>query len=137
MQLVIDANVLLAAFGKSAFTRELLLHPRLSLFAPEHLLIETRKHLDRNGALQRRIGLPRAQITALFEMLTGSIETVAFEDYNHQISEALQLAAHHEDAPYLALALWKRMPLWSNDKGMKNQSKVKVFTTAQLISQLS
>jgi len=53
------------------------------------------------------------------------------------MSEASRLAAHVEDAPYLALALWKRIPLWSNDKGMKLQSRVKVFTTSQLIAAMA
>jgi|GEM_PF-5119835 len=78
MRLVIDANILLAAFGKNAFTRELLADPRLQLFAPDCLLIETRKHLQGNVALQKRIGLERAQIQTIRELLTQEIATAAF-----------------------------------------------------------
>ncbi len=135
--MVVDANILLAGFGRGAITRELLLDPRLDLFAPEHLLIETERHLATNTALQKRIGLSKPQIRLIFEQLTHSIRTVEAAQYSVSMPEALRLAAHSEDAPYLALALWKKTPLWSNDKGMKLQGKVPVFTTAQLIAVLA
>lgn len=134
MQLVIDANILLAGFGRGAITRELLLDPRLDLFAPEHLLIETERHLTHNVSLQKRIGLSKPQIRLIFDQLTHSIRTVEAEQYSVSMPEAFGLAAHPEDAPYLALALWKRIPLWSNDKGIKRQSRVQVYTTAELIA---
>jgi len=137
MLLVVDANILLAGFMKSATTRELLLDPRLQLFAPEHLLIETSRHLFHNASLQKRIGLAKSDLQFIFEQLTLGIRTVPLEDYTGRMPEALALAAHAEDAPYLALALRKGIPLWSNDKGMKFQSKVKVYTTTQLIQELS
>ncbi|HLG30980.1 MAG TPA: PIN domain-containing protein [Candidatus Brocadiales bacterium] len=40
MQLVIDANILLAAFLKSALTRELLFDDNIELFAPEYFAVE-------------------------------------------------------------------------------------------------
>ena len=137
MQLVVDANILLAGFSKSATTRELLLDPRLQLFAPEHLLIETIRHVEHNTSLKKRIGLASPEIRFVFEQLTCRIQTSPLDEYSARMADGIRLAAHPEDAPYLALALWKRLPLWSNDKGMKLQSDVKVFTTAQLIAALS
>ncbi|MFH0986116.1 MAG: hypothetical protein V1882_11415 [Candidatus Omnitrophota bacterium] len=55
MELVVDANVLLAGFMRGAVTRELLLDSRLKLHAPEHLIYETRKHLLGNSNLRQSI----------------------------------------------------------------------------------
>jgi len=45
----------------------------------------------------------------------------------------LKIAPHHEDAPYLALAIALNIPVWSNDQGMHAQSKGKVYTTKALL----
>ena len=52
------------------------------------------------------------------------------------MSEAINIAPHKQDAPYLALALARNIPIWSNDKGIHAQSKVKVCTTKELITVL-
>jgi len=38
-----------------------------------------------------------------------------------------------KDAQYLALAMKYGIPIWSNDKRLKRQSIVKVFSTEELI----
>ena len=51
MELVVDANILIAAFLKAALTRALLIDERLVLFAPAHLISETRKVIRQNPRL--------------------------------------------------------------------------------------
>ncbi len=136
MELVVDANILLAGFIRTAVTRELLLDPRLRLHAPEHLIYETRKHLLGSGGLRQRIGLPAGQIEKIWFVLTQNIESHVQADYLRTYAAALKLAPHPEDAPYLALALSMGIPVWSNDKGMKAQGRVKVFTTQEVLGKL-
>jgi hypothetical protein len=47
-------------------------------------------------------------------------------EYAGKLSEGLKLAPHPKD-----------FPIWSNEKAFKKQSKVKVFSTSDLISLLS
>jgi len=136
MELVVDANILLAGFMKAAVTRELLLDTRLRLHAPEHLIYETRKHLLGNSNLRKRIGLSSEQIEEIWFILTQNIESHAQAYYQKTYSSALKIAPHLEDAPYLALALSMGISLWSNDKGMKEQARVKVFTTYEVLNKL-
>ena len=137
MQLVVDANVLLASLLKEAVTRELLLDSRLSLFAPEHLISETLRHLKSNAAVRKRIHLSGQALEELFYFLTQEIETTPKKSYSACMKEALSLAPHAEDAPYLALALSLNLPIWSNDKGLKYQNKVIVYSTSELIKLLA
>ena len=136
MELVVDANILLASFLKEAVTRELLLDSRLTFYAPEHLLLETSRHLAKSASLRRRIRLSNEELQALFRLLTMNIRTIPKQSYKHLLKEALNLAPHKEDAPYLAVALLRNIPIWSNDRGLKNQSVVKIYTTFELIKLL-
>ena len=133
MQLVVDANILFAAFLKEAVTRELLLDSRLSLFAPEHLIQETSRHLNHSASIRRRIGLSDRALQELFSILTLRIQVVSKKSYQSFVKEAQLFAPHEEDAPYLALAMFLNIPIWSNDKGFKNQEKVRVYSTQELL----
>lgn len=133
MELIVDANILLAALLKEAVTRELLLDSRLKLYAPEHLISETLSLLKRNAKIQRRIGLSPKALEEVFYFITQEIETYPRKTYASSLSEAYKIAPHNEDAPYLALALALNIPIWSNDKGIHTQNKVKVYTTKMLL----
>ena len=136
MELVVDANILLSCFLKEGMTRALFLDDRLRLFSPEHLLFETKRHLRGDAPFRKRIRLEITELESLFEILALRVSVVPESSFKSFIEEALRLAAHPEDAPYLALALYLRIPLWSNDFGFKRQRKTVVYTTAELIRRL-
>ncbi|MBI5415289.1 MAG: PIN domain-containing protein [Candidatus Omnitrophica bacterium] len=136
MQLVVDANILLAAFLKEALTRELLLDSRLDLTAPEYLLSETLRHLNTSASIRKRIGLSSKEIEALFLLLTQRIRVFPETSYQSVMAKALTLAPHRQDAPYLALALILKAAVWSNDKGVKKQTTVTVYSTTELLTML-
>lgn len=135
MQLVIDANILIAAFLKAATTRFLLLDERLDLYAPEHLVVETLK-VAKERLLKRWKSVSETEFESLFLSLTRRVQIVSQKKYFPQLSQALEIAPHEEDAPYLALALHLQIPLWSNDGGMKDQTFITIFTTAELLKKL-
>lgn len=135
MRLIIDANILVAAFLKAATTRNLLLDDRLELFSPEHLLLEGRKVLKERFA--RKPGpITEPTFDELFTILTDNVHILSKEEYALFWRQALEIAPHKEDAPYLACALHRSIPLWSNDTGMKEQTLVKVFSTTDLLREL-
>ncbi len=134
MLLVIDSNVLLAAIIKSAVTRDLMLDSRLSLVSPEHLLSETLKHIKEDNEIILKLSrLSEAEIDELFSYLTQRITIKPEESYDSFIEEAIKIVPHDKDAPFMALALSLNCPLWSNDKRLSKQPKVKVFSTEELI----
>lgn len=136
MELVVDANVLFSAFLKEAVTRECLLDSRLTLFAPEYFVIETSNHLKLDAPLRKRIGLPEHQFDELLGILTAGIHVVPEAMYESKLEEALTIAPHKEDSPYFALALKWNIPVWTNDKGFKNQNRVLIYNTTELVGHL-
>lgn len=132
MQLVVDANILMAAFLKAAATRELLFDEEIELFAPEYFAMEVTQTLKKDKILRSRIALTKEEIEELLGYLLEPIKIIPEEEYHFYIEKAKQ-EIPVDDAPYLAVALTLNIPVWSNDSAFKRQSLVKVYTTAELV----
>ena len=136
MELVVDTNVLVAGFLRSALTRELLLDERLALWAPEYLLTEAERVLL-TPRLRRRLGsLSPQDIRVLLTQLTARMRILPTSTFRLKLPEAKALVADPEDAPFVALALHLRLPLWSNDAPLRAQRVVCVYTTDDVLSLL-
>lgn len=136
MELVVDANALVAGFLRAATTRELLLDERLTLWTPEHSLMEAERVLT-SARFRRKLGnLPATDVRALLAQLTANIRVLPASKYQHSLAAARRLAPHPQDAPYLALAIQLNLPIWSNDAALKNQTAAPVYTTQDLLALL-
>lgn len=137
MELVVDANIIVAGFMKAAVTRELLLDERLTLSLPEYGLSEALKVLCAPAFRKRLGGLSATQVNAIADVLTARMRIIPVADYTRLLPRARTLAAHAHDAPYLALAMHLQIGLWSNDGGFREQSEVATITTRELIKLLA
>ena len=136
MELVVDTNVLIAVFLLSSVTRELLLDERLALWAPEYLLTEAERVLL-TPRFRRRLGVLSPQdVRVLLTQLTARIRILPTSTFHLKLPEAKGLVADYEDAPFVALALHLRLPLWSNDAPLRAQRVVHVYTTEDVLSLL-
>lgn len=137
MQLVVDTNILIAGFIRSATTRELLLDERLALWTPELSLSEAEKVLLK-PRIYRKIKYARIEeVRTLLGKLTANLRVVPASTFKSRLVEAEKLAPHSADAPFLALALHLELPLWSNDQELKtHQQVVAVYSTFEILSHL-
>lgn len=139
MDLVLDANVFFSALIlKEGKTRELLLDRRLALFAPEFLLEESNKYLE---MLSKKTRLSKQDVQHLIKELfyEAHISVFASPELGESTKAAKWACPDPNDAEYFALAITLGCPIWSNDKKLKEQSSVKVYSTkevAELISQM-
>lgn len=133
MRLVVDANIVLAAIIRKSTTRHLIFTPLLELYAPEHLMREVARHIESDEEILKKTRLSKVELTAIFDLLLSRITILPQEKFAGHMSQALRLAPHKEDAPFLALALCLSCPLWTSDGGIAKQQVVKTITTAQLI----
>lgn len=135
-RLVVDANVVIAAFLRDSTVRRLLSLAFLDLMAPEFLIEEVAKHLP---DLERRARLSRS---AAEEVLTELEEFVALIPHDSTLSEweraAVSMAdIDPKDIPYVAAAL--AVPcdgIWSDDPDLKKQGIVPCWTTRELVAAL-
>jgi len=130
MQFVVDANILFAALIKDSKTIELLFSDFAMFFAPEFILEEFHKHKDE--ILQKTNRSPE-EFDSIFEILKEIIIVVPEEEYEDMIPAAEKIAPDAGDIPYFALALKLNIPIWSNDKRLKAQSHVNVYSTKELL----
>lgn len=137
MELVVDANILVAGSIRAAVTREVLMDERLSLWTPESGITESTR-VFASADFRRRFGEKSAAETQfIFQQLTAKIRVVPLTTFTHLRPEALQLAPHPEDAPYLGLAMHLHIAIWSNDVGLKRQNVVTVYATHELLKLIS
>ena len=52
------------------------------------------------------------------------------------MKNAWTISPHSKDIEYFALALKSNCAIWSDEKALKKQSKVKVLTTSELVKEL-
>lgn len=135
MLCVIDANELFSILIKeSKFPKEILLSNEVELIAPEFLLIEFSNNKEEILSKTHRTEDEFLDVLFIFEDRIKLIPEQEFKDF---IEEAYNLLPEHiKDVPYLALALRFRCLIWSEDKSLKNQSKVEIFNTKELSKML-
>lgn len=90
MELVVDANVLVAAFLRSATTRELLLDKRLLLSSPEWSLIETERVLATPQCRRRLGGLTTAEVLSVLRQITSNIRIIPAVAYQRFLADAVK-----------------------------------------------
>jgi len=132
MQLIIDANILVAAFLKSAVTRELLFDDEVELFAPEYFAMEVLQTTRKNKILKNCLALTKKEVDELLASLLNPIKIMPKEEYSFFLEKAAQ-EVPLDDTPYLALSLAMKIPIWSNDAAFKKQTLVKIYTTSELL----
>lgn len=134
MKLIVDGNVLFSALIKEGVTRKLLSKFEFDLYSPNFILEEFLKHLSELENKTKVDGeLLKQKIEELIKL--ASIKVIHSEELKDYISEAEKITPDPNDILYFALALKLNCPLWSNDKKLKEQNKIKVYSTEDLIKQ--
>lgn len=133
MEFVVDTNVLFTFFWEGSFTRKLLVKQELELFSPEFALEEINSHCDE---ILKKTGISLEEFKKLRKELAILVEFIPLEEYSSFMDKASAIP-DPDDVDFAALALKLNCPIWSNDKGLKQQSRVKVFSTSELIESLS
>jgi len=134
--LVVDANVFIAATLADSGTRKALLKAiGIQLLTPEFTKIELRKYM---GEIATRLKTQKAAVAKKMEDIfeAAKIVEIPKNEYAQYAEEAHKLSPDPNDVPYMALALAKQCPLWSQDKALKRQSKIVVLDTAEIIATL-
>ena len=134
MKFVVDTNILFTFFWKNSFTKGLLVDQDLEFFAPEFALEEINKYSDE---ILRKTGISIEKFKELRIDLAIFVEFIPLEEYKQFLPEALSLIPMYpNDADFLALSLKLMLPIWSNDPHLKRQSKVKVYSTSELMKEV-
>lgn len=130
MDLVVDANVLFAALIKDSFSYNILFSDTLHLFTPEYIFTEFEKHKEE---ILEKTERTADDFWRVLEILKRGIALVPFEELIEYVKEAEDISPDPDDVAYFALALKMKCAIWSNDKELKKQNRVKIYHTHELV----
>lgn len=134
MELVIDANVIFSALiSTGGKTCDLLFSDEISLFAPEFLKEEFEKHKQE---ILLKSKLAEVDFELALSLIFSRIKIIPGSEFGSFIQQAKEVCPDPNDAEYFALALKQGCPIWSNDKELKNQKNIKIYSTQELLEPL-
>lgn len=129
MDFVIDANVLFSALIKDSLAYNLLFSGTFHLFTSEYIFSELEKHKEE---LLKKTERTTEEFFRLVETLKRRIVIVPLEELVPYVEEAEKITPDPDDLAYFALALKLNCAIWSNDKKLKEQNKIKIYHTHEL-----
>ena len=132
MILVIDANPFIAGFLRNSTSRQIILSEKILLYFPDWLIDE----FERNESELMERFLDSARFFETKKVLLKFVKIAPKKEYSKYMEEASKLIKHTKDIPYFALALSLNCLIWSDEKSFKQQSKVKVLSTEELVKLL-
>lgn len=130
MRLIIDANELFSFFNKKSKARELSLLPKIKLYSPMFVIEEINKY---KKDISKKFNLTELQFKIIEKLFYNVINIVGIEEFSEFIKEAETISPDPKDVEYFALALKLNCPIWSEDKKLKNQDKVEVLSTSEIL----
>jgi len=136
--IIVDANVFFSVLIKGGKTFDIfIVNKSLKKFefvAPEYLVIEAKKHMNE---LIEKTKLSIEELEKVFSFIEKEIRLIPFEEFTEMFKSAERLSPDPKDVTYIALALKLNGALWSNDKRLKKQSEIKIYSTEEIIKLLS
>ena len=131
MELVIDSNILFAALIKNSATSGILF--KHTLYAPEFIFEEFNKYKE---YLKDKTKREEDEFEKFFDLFERNVILVPKEEIELFMIEAEKISPDKKDVLYFALALKLKCGIWSNDKKLKTQNKVKVYSTEELLKEI-
>ncbi|MBI4453482.1 PIN domain-containing protein [Candidatus Woesearchaeota archaeon] len=129
---VLDSNILISALIRNGTTREIILRSNFNFYVPYIIVEEVCKYKQ---LIIQKGKFSELDFELLFSLLLEHMVIVPSMEFIYCLNEAEQIMQHVDidDSLYLALALAKEIPLWSNDAHFKVQNKVRIYTTKDMI----
>jgi len=133
MKLVLDNNILFSIMNPKSTNSYLFFSFNAEFLAPEFIKSEFNKHkedcLSKSGLSEHEFEIRQAEVKSNIKFFKSS-------EYEYFLKKSLEVMPDPDDIDFLALSLSTNSSIWSNDNHFKEQSLVKVFTTAELINKL-
>ena len=134
MKIVIDSNVLFSALIKDSATRKLILEYDDFFLFPEFIFEEMEKHKEE---LFKKSKMENKDFGRLLQIILKKVMIVPNEVLLPHKKEALEIvkSIDLDDAAFIACVLaYPNSILWSDDKKLKKQTKVRVLSTQEIMN---
>lgn len=135
MDLVVDTNVIISALLREGITRKLLFFAPFEFYTVPFAKSEILNHMTE---LIRKSKLDEEAFQYLTETLFAEIQMVEPDIIKPYREKAIEIMKSIDvyDAPFIALALHLNCPIWSNDRHLKQQNHIKVYSTGEIMDHI-
>ena len=132
MKIVVDTNILVSFFRKNPVNELISKYKifNISLYSSEYNIWELKKNRQ---DVFKYANFNSKQFEIELSHLITFIKLIPEYECKNFEPEAKKISPHDKDIPVFALALKLECPIWSNEPGFKEQSRVKVFSTRDMI----
>jgi predicted nucleic acid-binding protein len=132
LRLVLDTNVVLKALIKDSVVRGMLLRSPHEFVIPQYAIEETKKHLD---VVASKSGLSEKEINSILDALLVRVKVIPAAKVASKMKEAEAVMSSIDagDVPFVAACMSAGCDgIWSDDKNLKRQHEVRVWTTKEV-----
>lgn len=133
MNIIIDANVLFSALIKDSTTRQIILEYERFFLFPAYIFTELEKH---KSELLRKSEMDEKEFYGLLEIIIRKVIIIPDKiliPYKEKAFEIIK-DIDPDDVLFIACALaYPSSIIWSDDKELKKQSKIRIATTKDII----
>ena len=133
MFVVVDANVVISLLIAKGSKHKLFFSDKFIPASPDWMLFEIGKYWKE---ISEKSKLPESALRSAFFGVRMQLKTFSLSEIKEFIKEGSIISPDPNDSEYFALALKLNCPLWSEDKLLKQQSKVEVLNTRELLVKL-
>ena|SRR3989338_844715 len=136
MRIVLDSNRLFSALIKESITRKIILEYDGYFLFPSYIFYELEKHKDE---LLKKSKMEEPDFDMLLQILLKKVLIVPEQTLDEYKKEAIGIVKDIDldDAVFIACALaFPNSVIWSEDKKLKKQDKVKIINTFEMIAYL-
>jgi predicted nucleic acid-binding protein len=133
MQVVIDANVVVAMLIKPGKPIDIFFDSKLQIFAPDLLFEELDKNKEEIATKSR---LTEDWFDLFYSILKRNIVIIPESEFIVQRRKAEGICPHPKDITYFALALHLGCAIWTNEKKLDSQNQIRIYATHELMGLL-
>jgi len=94
------------------------------------LFEEIEKH---KKEILQKSGLSDSEFDLFFSIVSSRINLLPKNEFKDFVKKAIKITPDKNDTEYFALALKLNCAVWTNDKKLKEQKEVKVYSTEEVI----
>ena len=133
MELVADTNAIIAAILRPGMSRSLIFYPGFRLYSPQQLVEELENNKDE---LISKSMVEDEEYPGIVRIVLSNVIIVPESDYRAFKDEAKMISPDWKDCAFFAVALQRNCAIWSNEKRLKKQDRIRIYNTAELLEVL-
>lgn len=135
-RIVIDTNIIISALIKDSINRKIILNFKGKIYCPIIIFVEIFRYKD---LIIQKSKLDASEVENLIHLLFNKIKFIDNQSLlkHKHLAKDICKDIDINDEMFFACAIHCDCPIWSNDKVLKIQNKIKILSTEEIMRLLN